>query len=350
MGKAHLDSDDDTNSSDDALLEMLGLPSLDVAIEDSDEKCLIQDAPPKQSLDDMLRMPDTFLRAEIEEHNLQLAYKSQSVCIFPDSLSLPDALMRRLADELVWGGDSVQADKTYEAIKVLKHGEITERRTLTRLENFVDHHKEWQLLCHDYLRRCVSAALGEEMVLFKEKLNLKPAGGSGFAPHVDTPSLRVALNEKGPQTFVTLMVAIDNASEQNGCLRIAKGLWSEQHSCEVVSPDQDGNPDAGGRAGAIPLPVADSLDFCDVSCKGGPIVAFNGWAPHRSGANRSPFHRRAVFLTYNPAAEGDYHHEYYQHMEQMRNDWRAKSGLAAPQALDPDEAKELEALNTIPRI
>jgi ectoine hydroxylase-related dioxygenase (phytanoyl-CoA dioxygenase family) len=160
--------------------------------------------------------------------------------------------MRRLTDELVWGTD-IKVDKTYETIRVLKKdGEIEERQTLTRLENFVKHHERWRDLCCGYICGVVSAISGTEMVLFKENLNLKPPGGSGFAPHLDTPSLRVALGESGPQTFVTVMVAIDNMTAQNGCLRIAKGTWSEDNRCELVTPVQAGNPNGGGQAGGDP--------------------------------------------------------------------------------------------------
>jgi ectoine hydroxylase-related dioxygenase (phytanoyl-CoA dioxygenase family) len=187
------------------------------------------------------------------------------------------------------------------------------------------------------------------MVLYKEKLNLKPPGGSGFAPHLDTPSLRVALGGTGPQTFVTIMVAIDNMTSQNGCLRIAKGRWSEDNHCALVPPEQDGNPDAGGRAGAIPVQEAESFEFVDIACRGGDIVAFNGWAPHRSSANSSPFARRAVFLTYNPASEGDFHDRYYERMDELRNDWRTRVGLSGCCQLTVDEQNDLSALATIPK-
>ncbi len=137
-------------------------------------------------------------------------------------------VMRRLTDELVFGKD-VRVDKTYETIRVLKHGQIEERRTLTRLENFVDHHEEWRELCHVYLKECISTICGTDMVLFKEKLNLKPPGGSGFAPHVDTPSLRVALGEAGPQTFVTVCSSV---RRQPRCRR-ARGGHSSRYCGRV---------------------------------------------------------------------------------------------------------------------
>jgi ectoine hydroxylase-related dioxygenase (phytanoyl-CoA dioxygenase family) len=353
-------AEEEMDSADEALCELLGINSLSVAkegedLQDQDEggsSSIDANHPPRQSLDDLLRLDPLWIQAQVDQHESHQEYLKRSVCILPDSLHILDSIMRHLTDELVWGGDHVQADKTYETIQVMKQGQVLERRTLTRLENFVNHHEGWKSLCSDYLRRCVSSVVGEEMVLYKEKLNLKPAGGTGFAPHVDAPSLRVALGKEGPQTFVTIMVAIDNATPKNGCLRIAKGTWDEDESCEVVQPEEGGNPDAGGRLGAISPDVAESLVFQDLPCRGGSVVAFNGWAPHRSGPNQSPFARRAVFLTYNPASQGDWHDAYYEKMEALRNGWRANMGLTPPQQqqVNADEKVELDALSTIPRI
>lgn len=331
------DSDGEVgNSSDEALCEMLGLKSLDTVILGQD------DSQPTT------RVNPTLI---VEECNLAAIYSSESMCLLPKSLSISSALMRRLTDELVWGGDSIKADRTYENIKVMKaSGEIVERRTLTRLENFVRFHREWKELCHGHLAGCISALFNEPMVLYKEKLNLKPPGGSGFAPHLDTPSLRVALGKEGPQTFVTVMVAIDNMTAMNGCLRVSRGEWSESQHCEVIQPNEGDNPDSGGRAGAIPLEVAQDLNFDNIECQGGDILVFNGWAPHRSAPNASPFPRRAVFLTYNPESEGDFHERYYQRMSELRSTWRENVGLGAITKLDAEEKMELDALSTIPRI
>jgi len=147
------------------------------------------------------------------------------------------------------------------------------------------------------------------------------------------------------------MVAIDNMTVDNGCLRLVKGRWSEDNACPVVAATDD-NPDGGGRAGAIPLEVADQLNFQDVCCKGGSIVVFNGWVPHRSSSNRSLFPRRAVFLTYNRAVDGDFHTEYYDKMRQLRNSWKDRVGCGTGGAggIDSDRQNELESLSTIPRI
>lgn len=341
------DDDDELDSGDDALLELLGLSSfkevevevLDDGESEGNAKNMSGGAfgsPLPALSEDQIRTLAAPLREE---------YSAQSICTFPRECSIPAEHMRRLTEELVWGGNAVRADRTYETIKVWKEGVIQDRRTLTRLENFVDSHPGWSELCHGYIRRILSAAMGTEMVLYKEKLNLKPPGGGGFAPHLDTPSLKVSFGLEGPQTFCTVMVAIDDMTAQNGCLRVAKGPWSQNYCCKVIQPEEDGNPDAGGRAGAIPSEVANELRFEDVACKGGTVVAFSGFAPHRSAANTSPFHRRAVFLTYNPKSEGDFHKPYYEKMEKLRREWRNKIGFVSE-----DEKLEVSALDTIPKI
>jgi ectoine hydroxylase-related dioxygenase (phytanoyl-CoA dioxygenase family) len=369
--------------------------------------------------------------------DLRDVYRRDRVVYFPQALCVPAAWMRRITEEVVWSSSSSSssnsiscsgcADKTYETIRVIrkrhprpigddekqedptssssspKHGHADaehkhedschddvnedddnvdnvdfvvyqERQCLTRLENFCRHHAEWNQLC-SYIGRVLSILCdGTEMSLYKEKLNLKPPGGSGFAPHLDTPSLLVALQQQqtqrhqqtqqqpdavngdntaetpsgagaeGPTSFVTVMVAIDDMNDTNGCLRVVKGPWTAANAVATIAPEENGNPDANGRAGAIPHSVAETLHFESLPCKGGTIVVFDGHVPHRSAANTSPFARRAVFLTYNPRAQGDFHDLYYQRMQNLRNEWRRNVGLPTE-----DEQVELQALSTIPK-
>lgn len=333
--------DDEMGSSDEALLEMLGLQSIDN---------LVVDDPHQSSSSKLPLISSEEINSIVELNKLKQQYKSESVSIFPHEFSLSAEYLRTITEELVWGGDKIQADKTYETVQFIKNGKVQQRRTLTRLENFVDTHEGWSALCHGYLANILSAVIGEKMVLYKEKLNLKPPGGSGFAPHLDSPSLRIALGNDGPQTFCTVMVAIDDMTLSNGCLRLTRGPWSEENHIDVIQPEENGNPDAGGRAGAIENKIADTLAFDDIICKGGTIAAFNGWAPHRSAANMSPFPRRAVFLTYNPESEGDFHSRYYERMKELRDGWRESVGLAKRQQQMEDEKFESDALATIPKV
>ena len=345
--------EEEVDSADEALCEMLGLSALgSLALEDDvDGACRDENGDDHAATHPSNFDPSKPVSASLLAKCAGLSSIFHEDCIFtfPSEISVPSTLLRTLTEQLVWD-QKIQCDRTYETIKVLKNGEIIERRVLTRLENFVNLHDGWSQLCNGYLRQCLSVALGKEMTLFKEKLNLKPAGGSGFAPHLDGPSLRIALGDDGPKNFVTVMVAIDDMTSKNGCLRICRGQWDSQNCIQVIEPEKDGNPDAGGRAGAIPADVAEKLHFEDIECKGGSIVCFGDFMPHRSSSNITPFPRRAVFLTYNPASEGTFREAYYKHMEQKRNAWRQNIGLAKRKQVLEDEQMELQALSTIPKI
>jgi len=151
--------------------------------------------------------------------------------------------------------------------------------------------------------------------------------------------------ESAPLRTSDVTIAVDYMTEKSGCLKVCKGPCSEDNHVEVVEPEEGGDPDAGGRTGAIELNVADKLTFQPITCEGGDIAVFNGWASHRSSANVSPFPRRAVFLTYNPAREGDFHELYYWKMKQKRDDY--KTVLKAHR--NADHEAEMAALNSIPR-
>ena len=359
--------------ADHATHELWSLLGFDIPIEDEFTSAEDDEghAPPV-SVPSQLRASSALEVFEIVARGgLREVWLAESVAVLPRALSVSPALIRRMTDEVVWGGPDA-ADRTMETI-----GSGASKRTeLTRVEHFVSRHTGWAGLCNGFLAWIASALCGEDMVLCtsathgtfrltdehistlpshlvrtsllwstpapysrrhtqrtartpaeglfadKEKLNFKPPGGAGFAPHLDAPSLRVAA-VGAARTFMTLMVAIDPMTAKNGCLRVVRGSWSEQKHCEVIRPEDGSDPDSDGRAGAIPAAVADALDFEDVICASGDVVAFNGWVPHRSGVNASPFERRAVFLTYNPLSQGNMHEAYYDKMAELRSAWRA---------------------------
>ena len=103
------------------------------------------------------------------------------------------------------------------------------------------------------------------------------------------------------------------------------------------------NPDGDGRHGAIPPSISETLQWDPITCKGGSVYVFNGWIPHRSAANNTSFSRRSVFLTYNPAEDGELREVYYAKMKSMREEYKRIQSSAASDAL-----KEEDWLSTIP--
>ena len=220
-----------------------------------------------------------------------------------------------------------------------------EKGAITRCENFVHLHAGFARLAATGSR--LAALCGqlfgdaEGACLVKEKLNYKPAGGAGFLPHLDHPSLAFYLPPRFDR-FITVMVAIDDMTRANGCLRVARGDWTAATVVSCVPPE--GDPEVGGRAGGIAESALAGLQFEDVECKAGDVLCFNGFVPHRSAPNGTFACRRAVFFTYNPAAQGDVRTQYYQSLTDIRDRWKQK--LCAE--IQGDYNNDLQALASIP--
>ena len=144
----------------------------------------------------------------------------------------------------------------------------------------------------------MSDLLGDEALLFKDKINFKPPGGAGFLAHQDCTAW--AVTEPGmPRFHITAMVAIDHSNKEKGCLEVVPGL----HKGEMAIPN----------VGGVIVPEVEShLTFVPLSCDPGDVVLFGSYLPHKAGPNLSHTWRRSAFLTYNGAGDGgDARSKYY---------------------------------------
>ena len=175
----------------------------------------------------------------------------------------------------------------------LQYRELTDHGpALCRTENIVPHHTGLRdLLTGDAMAGMAAALLGEVAVLYKDKLNHKLPGGAGYAPHQDAPAYRFV------DVHVSCMVAIDDATAANGCLEVV----SDAHD-RLWPTDDDG---------CLREDVAAALAWEPVPLRAGDTLWFHSRTPHRSGPNTSPHPRRALYPTYNAAAEGDLRADYY---------------------------------------
>jgi hypothetical protein len=175
----------------------------------------------------------------------------------------------------------------------LHHFELTDTGpALCRSENLIPFHAGLRtLLTSGPLVEVASTLLGEPAVLYKEKVNYKLPGGAGYAPHQDAPAYRFV------ETHVSCMVAIDDATLDNGCLEVVEG-----HHHEVLPVDE---------VGCIRADVVEALEWRTVEVRSGQTLWFHSRTPHRSGPNRSAVPRRALYPTYNALAEGDLRDAYY---------------------------------------
>ena len=179
--------------------------------------------------------------------------------------------------------------------KWLIHFELVgDKKQLCRAENFVDFHSQLDRFCRGGLRALVGSLFEQEAVLFKEKINFKLPGGAGFAAHQDSPAY-IGLADR----HISVLVAVDEFTEANGCLQVAQGGGWEKGQVALTT---DGVVTPEAEAGMTWRPL---------ECHPGDVVLFSGYLPHRSESNTTASSRRGLFLTYNPRSEGDLHAEYY---------------------------------------
>ena len=143
---------------------------------------------------------------------------------------------------------------------------------------------------------------GDEACLFKDKLIFKPPGAKGYNLHQDYIGWK-----DFPRTFVTVLVAIDAADDDNGATEVFPGV----HKQGYLSP-------IDGNYHDLPLTTIDEAAGVRLDLQPGDIAIFGCFTPHRSAPNRSERWRRQLYLSYN--AHGDGGQRRTQHYEEF-HDW-----------------------------
>jgi ectoine hydroxylase len=132
----------------------------------------------------------------------------------------------------------------------------------------------------------------ERVALWTDKLNLKrPREGSRFRWHQDSPYWAHACPHL--DRLPNVMLALDDASPENGCFRVIRGSHRRGllPGCEgdgVLGPLFT-HPDAFELADQVPAAV-----------EAGSLVFFSPHTVHGSEPNRSDRPRRALVITYQP--------------------------------------------------
>jgi hypothetical protein len=167
-------------------------------------------------------------------------------------------------------------------------------KVVQRTEDFCPHHAGLDTLIRKgRLIRAVEQLLGEQAVLFKDKINFKASGGAGFEPHQDQ---QAGWSRYAP-LFITALVSIDQATEENGCLQLAHTPRLTKligREWEPLTPEE-----------------LRDIAFTSLPTQPGDVVFFDSFAVHRSQANLTAHGRRVLYVTYNRAADGDHRAQYY---------------------------------------
>jgi hypothetical protein len=136
------------------------------------------------------------------------------------------------------------------------------------------------------------------VALWTDKLNFKPPReGSGFRWHQDSPYWAHACRHL--DQLPNVMLALDDADADNGCLRVVRGshrggLLPGRTDDGVLGPlfTDPRHFDAGAQV-AVEMPA-------------GSLVFFSPHTVHGSQANRSERLRRALVLTYQPGGHDQF--------------------------------------------
>ena len=134
----------------------------------------------------------------------------------------------------------------------------------------------------------LQAIYNDSAYLFKDKLIFKSPGAQGYSLHQDF----IGWNDF-PRSFVTVLVAIDAADEENGATEVFPGY----HHRGYLSP-------LDGQFHELPVSTVDESCGVLLNLAVGDIAIFSGFTPHRSAANHSDRWRRQLYLSYNAGQDG----------------------------------------------
>ena len=168
------------------------------------------------------------------------------------------------------------------------------KKILTRIENFYDYHKIFKkIFSNQNIKKQLKKIAGDDLILFKDKINFKNPGSVGFKAHQDATIWK---NMYGIKSFLSIAVAIDKATIKNGCLEFSKFNKKKLLS----KPWKE-----------IEKKVEKKMLWETVEMSPGDIVIFHDYSPHRSSDNLSNKKRRMLFLTFNPKKFGDYRKKHF---------------------------------------
>jgi hypothetical protein len=150
-----------------------------------------------------------------------------------------------------------------------------------------------ELVRHPTLVAAVASILKcDALSLWTDKLNFKVGYGGGFDWHQDAPYWMHDADDV--QNMPNVMVALDDAPLESGCLRGIRG----SHLLGALPGKQDGSALAGFYTDPQCFDLASAVHF--EMCAGDALF-FDPFLIHGSDQNHTANRRRALIVTYQPA-------------------------------------------------
>ncbi len=226
------------------------------------------------------------------------AYSKDGFLICREYVS-PDTLN----DLTKWVEKTLRLSPRYEDIEVYREDPLSELSNIRVVENFCDVNPDLYSFAQG-LASFIAEFFGEPAVLFKDKINYKCAGGRGYEAHRDghfwwqnSSGKRMPGWGAYAREFVSAALFLDDATRENGCLEVAKGMHI------LNSADIDCHP--------LSIEQVNAMKFTSLPVSAGDMIVFDARLPHRSGVNRTNQPRRALNFTYNQLSEGDHRQRYF---------------------------------------
>lgn len=158
------------------------------------------------------------------------------------------------------------------------------------------------------------ALYNDEPCLFKDKLIFKRPGAKGYGLHQDYISWK-----EFPESFVTVIVAIDATDDENGATEVFPGY----HAGGCMSARD-------GDYHELEASQVDESSGVVLDLHPGDVAVFSGFTPHRSAPNRSQRWRRQLYLSYNARRDGgDSRAAHYRQFESWLREKYAQYGRTA---------------------
>jgi ectoine hydroxylase-related dioxygenase (phytanoyl-CoA dioxygenase family) len=149
----------------------------------------------------------------------------------------------------------------------------------------------------------VRGLIGPRVKVFRDQMLLKPPGGQPKPLHQDQSYFRVQPED----ALVTAWIALDEATEENGCMGYVPG--SHRQGIFAIEPDPE------RPVHHVPVTGGSQLRkevLCPVPA--GSIIFHHGCTLHRSAVNQTDTWRRALILHFTTA---DAHSEHERLNEQV---------------------------------
>jgi len=166
----------------------------------------------------------------------------------------------------------------------------------SRIENFFNYHKELKLFVEKKVKNTVDKIYGENMSLFKDKLNWKYGGGKGFRAHQDQP----AWTDFEPDRYITAAMFANNSTKEKGCLEFGVG---ENKFTGLCKYNTEG-------LGELDSELEKQLRWDITETSPRDLVLFDSYVPHRSGKNITETPRRIFYFTYHDKKYGNLYDSY----------------------------------------